>query len=118
MLVKVLKAKIHQATVTQAKLYYSGSIAIDPEIMKLAGIGPYESVIVADLENGNRLETYAIAADDKPGSFIILGAAAKLIKPKHKIIIMNFAYLTPEEAQQFKPKVIILSDENKIVKVK
>lgn len=114
MFVKVLKSKLHCATATDTKLHYPGSIAIDSELMKAADILPYESVLVADLNNGSRLETYAIPAEADSGEVVILGAAARLIKPKDIIIIFSFGYCAPDEAKKLKPKVIVLDENNKI----
>jgi len=114
MFVKILKSKLHRATVTEAKLHYPGSIAIDSALMQVAGILPYESVLVADLNNGNRLETYAVPAEPNSGQVVILGAAAQLVKPKDIVIILSFGFFTPEEAAKHKPKIIIVDENNKI----
>lgn len=114
MLVKVLKGKLHRATVTDAKLHYPGSIEIDSTLMVAAGILPYESVLVADLNNGSRLETYAVPAQADSGKIVILGAAAQLVKPRDLIIILSFAFCTPEEAKKIKPKIVVLGENNKI----
>jgi len=114
MFVKILKSKLHRATVTDAKLHYPGSIEIDSELMEAADIAPYESVLVADLNNGARLETYAVPAQPGSGSVVILGAAAQLIEPKDIIIIFSFGYYTPEDAKKLKPKIITLDKNNKI----
>ena len=114
MFVKVLKSKLHRATVTDAKLHYAGSIAIDSELMEAADILPYESVLIADLTNGNRLETYAVPAEANSGKVVILGAAAQLIKPRDVIIVFSFGYYTPEEARKLKPKVVVLDENNKV----
>lgn len=114
MFVKLLKSKLHRATVTGAKLHYPGSMALDTALMEAAGILPYESVLIADLDNGNRLETYVIPAEANSGEVVILGAAARLIKPKDLVIILGFGYFTPEEAKEFKPKVVVLGKDNKI----
>jgi len=114
MFVKILKSKLHRATVTDTKLHYPGSIEIDSTLMDAAGILPYESVLVADLNSGNRLETYAVPAEANSGKVVILGAAAQLIKPKDIIIIFSFGFYTPEEAEKVKPKVIVLDENNKI----
>ena len=90
MFVKLLKSKLHCATVTETKLHYTGSIAIDSALMEAAGILPYESVLVADLNNGSRLETYAVGAEAGSGQVVVLGAAAQLIKPGDVIIILSF----------------------------
>lgn len=114
MFVKMLKSKLHGATVTDAKLDYVGSIYIDSVLMEAAGILPYESVLIADINNGNRLETYAVPAEANSGQVVILGAAAQLIKAGDIIIIFSFAYCSPEEAKKLKPKLIVLDENNKI----
>ena len=114
MLIKILKGKLHRATVTDAKLHYAGSIAIDSKLMEAADILPYESVLLADLNNGNRLETYVVPAEADSGQIVILGPAAHLIKPKDLIIVLSFGFYTPEEAKKLKPKVIVLDENNKI----
>jgi aspartate 1-decarboxylase len=114
MFLKILKSKLHGAKVTDAKLNYSGSIAIDSALLEAAGILPHEFVLVADLNNGNRLETYAVPAEAGSGQVIVLGPAARLVKPKDTIIVFSFGLYTPEEATKVKPKIIILDENNKI----
>ena len=114
MLVKLLKCKIHRATVTKTKLHYPGSIAVDSALMDAAGLLPYEAVLIADLNNGNRLETYVVPAEANSGQITVLGAAAQLIQPKDLIIIICFGFYTPEEAKKHKPKVIVPDENNKI----
>ena len=116
MFVKILKSKLHRARVTETKLHYPGSIAIDSSLMEAAGILPYEFVLIADLDNGNRLETYVVPAEAGSGQVIILGAAARLIKPKDIVIILGFGYFTHEEARVFKPKIVVLDENNIIIK--
>ena len=116
MLVRILKSKLHRARVTDAKLHYPGSLAVDSALMEAAGILPYESVLVADINNGNRLETYVIPAEAGSGEIVILGAAAQLIQPNDIVIILGFGYVTPDEAKDFKPKVVVLNENNEIVK--
>ena len=116
MLIKVLKSKLHRARVTDTKLHYPGSIGVDEDLMRAAGMVPYESVFVADLNNGNRLETYVVPAEPGSGKVVILGAAAQLVKPKDIVIIFSFALCTPEEATQLAPKVVVLDEKNGIVK--
>ncbi len=117
MFVKILKSKLHRARVTQAKLHYPGSIAIDPNLMEAAGIMEYEFVLIADLNNGNRLQTYAISGEPDSGEISILGAAANLIKKDDLVIIFSFGYYTPEQAHQLKPKIVTF-EENSFNKVK
>ncbi len=114
MFVQILKSKLHRARVTETKLHYPGSIAIDSELMEAVGILPYESVLIADLSNGNRLETYAVPAEAGSRKIVVLGAAAQLIKPKDIVIILSFAFLSPEEAKKYKPKVAVLDENNNI----
>ena len=110
-----MKSKLHRAKVTETKLNYPGSIGIDSALMEAAGILPYESVLIADINNGNRLETYVVPADAGSGNIIVLGAAAQLIKSKDRVIIIGFGFFTPEEAKEHKPKVVVLDENNKII---
>ena len=116
MFVKILKSKLHRARVTETKLHYPGSIAIDSELMEAVGILPYEFVLIADLNNGNRLETYVVPAEAGSREIVILGAAAHLVKPKDIVIILGFGFFTPEEAKDFKPKIAVLDEDNNIIK--
>jgi len=116
MFIKMLKSKLHRATVTDTRLHYAGSIAIDSDLMDAVGILPYEAVWVADLNNGNRLETYVVPAKAGSGEIVIMGAAAKLIQPKDIVIIFSFGFYTPEEAKTLKPQVVVLDETNKIIK--
>ena len=114
MYLKLMKSKLHRATVTETKLHFPGSIAIDSALMEAVGIVPYENVLIADLTNGNRLETYVVPAQPNMGEIIVLGAAAQLINKNDIVIIIAFGYFTPEEARVHKPKVVVLDEKNKI----
>lgn len=116
MLIKALKSKIHNATVTETRLEYSGSLAIDSDLMAAVGILPYETVLMADVTNGNRAETYVVPAETGSGKVIVMGAAARLINPKDILIIMSFGYFTAQELAKLKPKIIMLDRNNKIAK--
>jgi aspartate 1-decarboxylase len=116
MFVKLLKSKLHRARVTAAKLDYPGSMAVDSELMEAADLLPYEFVLVADLNNGNRLETYVVPAEAGSGEIVILGAAARLIQPEDLVIILSFGFFTQEEAKDLKPKIVLLDENNKIIK--
>lgn len=116
MLVKLLKSKLHRARVTGTKLHYPGSMAVDSDLMEAAGLLPYESVLVADLNNGNRLETYVIPAEAGSGEVIMLGAAAQLVDVQDIVIILSFGLFTPQEAKDIKPSVVVLDENNKIIK--
>ena len=107
MLLTILKSKIHRAKVTQADLNYVGSITIDEDLLRQSGINEYEQVDVVDINNGNRLTTYAIAG--KPGSGIIClnGAAARLVSEGDLVIIMSYAQMTRDELKVHKPTVVL-----------
>jgi aspartate 1-decarboxylase len=117
MLIKVLKAKIHRATVTASRIDYPGSVAIDMVLLEAAGIVPYEAVLMANVTNGNRAETYVVPAEAGSGRVEVLGAAARLFSPGDIVIFINFAYCTPEEARQIMPKVVVPDGNNKIKRI-
>ena len=106
MLIEVLKSKIHQASITGANLNYVGSITIDEDLMDAAGIIENEKVHVLDLNNGERLVTYAIKGKRGSGDIFLNGAAARKVIPGDVVIIMSFAMMEFEEARSFKPNVI------------
>ncbi|NLK41410.1 MAG: aspartate 1-decarboxylase [Planctomycetes bacterium] len=112
MFVKALKGKIHRARVTQTKIDYPGSIGIDVEMLKAAGIQNYEEVLVANVTNGERVETYVVPAPPGSKDIVVLGAAARLFSPGDIVIIMNFAYYTPEELNTHKPHIIACDEHN------
>ena len=118
MLLKVLKSKIHRAVVTEADLNYVGSITIDSGLMQAAGIVPYEMVQVVDVSNGQRFETYAIPGEAESGTICVNGAAARLVSRSDIVIIMAYASMTPEEAEENKPAVVITDRENKIKEIR
>ena len=117
MLLTMLKGKIHRAVVTQAELDYVGSITIDEQLMEAAGIQEYERVQVVDVNNGQRLETYAIAGERNSGVVCLNGAAARLVQPGDMIIIMAYALMQPEEVRAFRPKVVFVDSLNRVVRV-
>lgn len=117
MLIEMLKGKIHRARVTQAELNYVGSVTIDRTLMDAAGILEYEKVQIADVDNGERLETYVIAGEAGSGVICLNGAAARCVSTGDKVIIMAYAQVMPEEAQSFKPKVVFVDDANRPVRV-
>ena len=117
MQITMLKSKIHRASVTQAEPDYIGSITVDEELLEAAGIYEYEKVQVADVDNGNRLETYTIAGERGSGVICLNGAAAKLVNTGDKVIIMAYAEMTPEEIKNNPPKVVFVDESNKITRV-
>jgi aspartate 1-decarboxylase len=116
MIRQLLKSKIHRATVTEARVDYVGSITIDRELMELADIVPYEKVLVADVDNGARLETYAIEGAPGSGAMCMNGAAAHLIEKGHKIIVMSFGAYSDEESRAHRPLAIFVDENNKPVR--
>lgn len=117
MILEMLKAKIHRATVTQAELNYVGSITIDRELLEAAGIIEYEKVTVVDIDNGARLETYAIEGDAGSGVICLNGAAARCVQKGDRIIIMAYCQMSPEEAKEYKPKVVFVKGDNTIAQI-
>lgn len=109
----LLKSKIHRATVTEAHVDYVGSITIDPELMERADIVSGEKVLVVDVDNGARLETYAIVGKRGAGGICMNGAAAHLVHPGDRVIIMSFAGFDPEEARHHTPRIVFVDEENR-----
>lgn len=113
MYMNMLKGKIHRAIVTQAELNYVGSITIDEELLEAAGILEYERVLVVDVDNGSRFETYTISGEPGSGIICLNGACARQVSLGDKVIIMAFAQMTGEEADSFKPAVVFVDEKNK-----
>ena len=110
---RMMKSKIHRATVTDANLHYVGSITLDVDLMKLADIREMEQVHVLDIENGNRLVTYAIAGS--PGDVCLNGAAARLVSPGDKVIIISYADYDEAELDDYSPQVVHVDTLNRPV---
>lgn len=113
MLLKLMKSKIHRATVTRADLNYEGSIAVDGELLHAAGILAGESVHVWNVNNGERFETYAIPLAEGSGEICVNGAAARLVAVGDLVIITAFCWIEEREAKGFKSKVILVDQQNK-----
>ena len=118
MMIEVLKSKIHCARVTEANLNYMGSITIDEDLMDAADIMINEQVAVVDINNGARLETYAIPGPRGSGVICLNGAAARLVQPGDKVIIITYAVVDNQEAKTWKPTVAFLNDANQITEMK
>ena len=116
MLLEFLHSKIHRATVTDANLNYVGSITIDETLLDAANIKSGQKVDILDVNNGERFQTYVIKGKADSGCICINGAAARKVQPGDKVIIITYGYFTPEEAETFEPTVVIVDDNNKIVK--
>ena len=112
MLIKVLKSKIHRATVTDKNTLYGGSIRIDPLLLEKAGLRAWENVLVANVNNGTRHETYLQVGTPGSGEVVLNGAAARLGEIGDLVIVMGFGYVTPEEADRLAPKVVLVNGKN------
>ena len=111
----LMKAKIHRATVTQADLHYEGSISVDEDLLDAAGILPYEKVDVLDISNGSRFTTYTIPAIRGSGAIQVNGAAARLVYKGDLVIIIAYCGLDENEAKGFKPKVVLVDENNLLI---
>lgn len=117
MLLEVLKSKILRAETTDSRIDYEGSLAIDQDLMDKVGLLTGEKILVGNINNGERFETYAIAAPRGSKTFSVRGAAAHLGKAGDLLVIMSFAQMTPEEAKSFTASTMTLAERNtKIVK--
>ena len=114
MIIEVLKSKLHCVKVTEANLNYMGSITIDGDLMDAVGIIPGERVFIVDNNNGERFDTYTISGERGSGCVCLNGAAARKVQVGDTIIIMAYARMTLEEAQEFKP-LVAFPENNHIV---
>lgn len=113
----LLKSKIHRAKVTGADVDYEGSIMIDEDLTEAADILPYERVQVLSVDSGERLETYAIPGERGSGEVRMNGAAARVIGEGETVIILSYAWLEEEELKGFKPKIALVSAENRLLEL-
>ncbi|HHV72126.1 MAG TPA: aspartate 1-decarboxylase [Clostridia bacterium] len=114
---QMCKAKIHRATVTEANLNYVGSITIDRKLLEAADILPYEKVQVVNLNNGSRLETYAIAGEANSGIVCLNGAAARLVQKGDLVIIIAYALVEEKDLADFNPRVVFVDKDNRVEKI-
>lgn len=117
MILTMLKGKIHRATVTQAELNYVGSITIDKTLMEASNILENEKVQIVDVNNGERFETYVIPGARDSGVICVNGAAARLVQPGDKVIIIAYAQMNEDEAKKYKPAVVFMNDDNTIKEI-
>ncbi|MFI5808785.1 aspartate 1-decarboxylase [Streptomyces sp. NPDC051561] len=117
MLRTIMHSKIHRATITDSNLDYVGSITISPELLEAAEIDVRELVHVVNVNNGARFETYTILGQPGANEVIVNGAAARLVQPKDKVIIISYAQLTDEERAGFKSRVVHVDEANEITEV-
>ena len=113
----MLKSKLHRATVTGSDLHYVGSITIDPELLEAADVLEHELVHVLDVDNGARLETYAIADERGSGEVKVNGAAARLVHEGDTVIVVSYAEYEEEELGMYEPRVVHVGEQNRIVEV-
>ena len=118
MIITMLKAKIHRATVTESNLNYVGSITIDRDLMEASGILEYEKVSVVDIDNGSRFDTYVIEGGCGSGVICVNGAAARLVQPGDKVIILAYCQVDSKEADFHSPKIVFVGSGNKILEIK
>jgi len=107
----MMKSKIHRATVTGADLNYVGSITLDTRLMEQADIREFEQVHILDIDNGARFETYVIAGG--PGDVVLNGAAARLVQPGDRVIIISYAEYEEAELDEFEPTVVFVDSRNR-----
>ena len=112
----LLKSKIHRATVTGASLDYEGSLTVSADLAELVGLIPHEKILVANLSNGERFETYAIYGTARKGIIELNGATAHLGKIGDRVTIMSFARVPPEEAAVHRPRILVLNEKNVVVR--
>ncbi|WP_135257858.1 aspartate 1-decarboxylase [Thermus caldilimi] len=111
-------AKIHRATVTHADLHYVGSVTVDQDLLDAAGILPYEQVDIYDITNGARLTTYALPGPRRSRVVQINGAAAHLVRPGDRVILVAYGIFEEEEARNHKPTVVLVDQANRILEVR
>jgi aspartate 1-decarboxylase len=116
--VAMLKAKIHRLRVTDADLYYEGSITIDQELLDTAGMLPYEKVQVVNVNNGHRLETYTIPGEAGERTVCLNGPAARLAEAGDEVIVIAYANMTSQEAQHHHPRVVHVDDDNEVTRTR
>jgi aspartate 1-decarboxylase len=109
---RMMKSKIHRATVTDANLNYVGSITIDPDLLDAADILEYEQVAVVDINNGARFETYTILGERGSGDMCLNGAAARLVQPGDKIIVISYAEYDEAELVGYRPRIVHVDASN------
>ena len=114
---KLLRSKIHRATVTDSNLEYEGSITIDSHLIEKAGMVEYELVQVVNLDNGARFETYIISGEANSGIIEINGAAARLVHTGDKIIAMAYGLAAEEDLPDWKPTIVLVDDENQVKEI-
>jgi aspartate 1-decarboxylase len=114
---EMFKSKIHRATVTQAELYYEGSITIDMDLLDASDILPFEKVQVVNMSTGSRLETYTLKGERGSGIICLNGPAARLGTVGDEVIIITYAQMEDKDAKTHKPKIVLVDKKNKISRI-
>lgn len=109
----MMSGKIHRATVTDARTDYEGSISVDSDLARAAGMLPYEQVHVVDVDNGARLVTYLIHAEPGSGDVVMNGAAARLIQKGDRVIIISYVQMKDAKAHGHRPKIVLVDEANR-----
>jgi len=112
---RMMKSKVHRATVTDANLHYVGSVTVDEDLMDAADLLEYEQVAVVDIDNGARLETYVIAGQRGSGDICLNGAAARLVSPGDKVILISYAEYDQAELEAYAPTIVHVDTANTVV---
>lgn len=112
---RMMKSKLHRATVTDANLHYVGSVTIDRDLMEAADLLEHEQVAIVDIDNGARLETYVIAGVRGSGDLCLNGAAARLVAPGDRVIVISYADYDEAELAAYAPRVVHVDTANRIV---
>ncbi|HOX01204.1 MAG TPA: aspartate 1-decarboxylase [Candidatus Paceibacterota bacterium] len=118
MRISLLKSKIHRAQVTGSSLHYEGSLTIAIDLMEKVGLRRYERVLCSNLANGERFETYAIAGPAGSGAIVLNGATAHLGKEGDRLTIMSYAWVDVAEADDWRPRVVVLGENNRVIAVR
>lgn len=117
MMLTMMKSKVHRATVTEANLHYKGSLTLDPDLMEAANLRPFEQVHVVNINTGARFETYLILGERGKGTCCLNGAAARLGQPGDLVILITYAQMSAEEADDFEPRVVHVDEQNRITSI-
>ena len=117
MIITLCKSKIHRVRVTEAELYYEGSLTVDTDLLNASGILPYEKVQVVNVNNGERFETYIIPGQAGSGIICLNGPAARLGSVGDEIIVIAYAEFDEAEAKKYEPTVVLVDQKNKIKQV-
>jgi len=117
MQITMFKSKLHQIAVTEANLFYEGSITIDEDLLEMAELLPYEKVQIVNINNGERFETYTIPGPRGSRMCCLNGPAARKVQVQDRVIVISYAEMSPEEARKHKPKVVILNKHNEPIDV-